>query len=256
MPLSFVGIIPARYESSRFPGKPLCNIAGKSMIQWVWESAKKWEHWKEVYIATDDLRIERACEDMGIPCMQTASHHTDCLDRAAEVVERLESYKALSADRYVVIQGDEPLFNADSLNTDLTPPIVNFYTEVQDQDELYDPNAVKVVVSTHSRAIYFSRYTVPYHDAKTRRINDMKLVCYKQLGIYSFSAEGIAKYASHTPSYLENIEGIGLNRLIEREIPIHMRYTEHDSISVDTPADRDRVEEMIRERSQACITKE
>jgi len=173
----------------------------------------------------------------------TRDDHLDCLDRAAEAVDILSS-KGIGADRYIIIQGDEPLFNTNSLNTDLSPPIVNFYTETNDNSELYDPNCVKVVITKNKKALYFSRYTIPYHETKTQK-GENKLICYKQLGIYSFSQDGLKKYASLAPSYLENIEGIGLNRLLEHDINIDMRHTKYDSISVDTEEDRLRVINLI-----------
>ena len=247
--LTFVGIIPARYQSSRFPGKPLCDICGNPMIQWVYESAKKWPYWQEVYIATDDERIQKSCKENGIPCIMTKDTHLDCLDRAGEVVDILEE-QGKGADRYVVIQGDEPLFNVRTLDVDLSPQIVNFYTEVQDLDELEGDiaaNAVKVVISNSKKALYFSRYTVPYHAENVRRSDD-EFVCYKQIGVYSFSANGLRIYCALKPSYNECLEGIGLNRLLDNDIDIDMRYTPYDSVSVDTEEDRQRIIKLVKER--------
>lgn len=248
----FIGIIPARYQSSRFPGKPLCDILGKPMIARVYESVKKWDKWKEIYVATDDSQIQIKCKDLNIPVVLTRNTHQDCLDRSAEVVEILEAENK-GGDRYIIIQGDEPLFNVETLNTDLSPSIINFYTEVKDVREKYDSNAVKVVVSCNQKAIYFSRYSVPYHDEKTKRTNDKEVV-FKQIGVYVFSSEMIKTYTNLKPTSLENLEGIGLNRLIEHDINIHMRYTTYDSISVDTPEDRNRIIELLRNQySQAGL---
>jgi len=242
----FIGIIPARYASSRFPGKPLCDLSGKMMIQRVYESVMKWDHWKAVYVAADSKEIGESCKNNNIPCIMTGDHHLDCLDRAAEVVRLLEHINK-GADKYIVIQGDEPLFNADTLNVDLSPSIINFYTEVQDEKELYDPNAVKVVVSKNQNALYFSRFSVPYHDEKTKR-NNVDVVINKQIGVYVFTGEMLKLYSNLKPSYLENAEGIGLNRLLENDVNIGMRYTQYDSISVDTPQDQQRIIEMIGRR--------
>jgi len=242
----YVGIIPARYQSSRFPGKPLCDILGKPMIQRVYESVKQWDKWEEVYVATDSDEIWDECRRLDIPVLITKDTHQDCLDRAAEVVEKLEE-NGIVADKYIVIQGDEPLFNVDTLNTDLSPSIINFYTEVHDQYDMYDSNAVKVVVSRNNKAIYFSRYSVPYHDEKTTRSND-KVTILKQIGVYVFTGETLKIYNKLKPTPLENMEGIGLNRLIENDIEIHMRHTDHDSISVDTPDDRNRIIKIIRQK--------
>jgi 3-deoxy-manno-octulosonate cytidylyltransferase (CMP-KDO synthetase) len=245
----FIGIIPARYASSRFPGKPLCDLVGKTMIQRVYESVMKWDHWKAVYVATDSQKIVDSCKKDNIPCIMTGDYHLDCLDRAAEVVSILES-KGNGADKYIVIQGDEPLFNSDTLNVDTSSSIVNFYTEVHDEKELYDPNAVKVVVSKNQNALYFSRFSVPYHDEKTKR-NNVDIVIHKQIGVYVFSGEMLKLYSALKPTYLENAEGIGLNRLLENDVNVSMRYTPYDSISVDTTEDRDRIIKIIERMTHA-----
>jgi len=242
--MTFVGIIPARYASTRFPGKPLCDIAGKPMIWHVYQSVMKWKKWQAVYVATDDQRIVTACQKLGIPSITTKNTHTDCLDRAAEVVEILEK-RDEAADRYIIIQGDEPLFNVETLNCDLSADIINFFTEVKDPQEIYDPNAVKVVVSDNWKAIYFSRYSIPYHDKKTKRSNQEPQIL-KQIGVYVFSGDRLKQYTSMSQSYLESMEGIGLLRLLEAGIGIQMMHTEHDSISVDTDEDRQRIVSLIR----------
>lgn len=243
---TYIGIIPARYKSTRFPGKPLCDICGKPMIWHVYNSVMKWPKWKEVYVATDSKGIVEKCAELGIPSIMTREDHTDCLDRSAEVAQKLEAENR-GATKYIVIQGDEPLFNVDTLNVDLSPEIINFYTEVQDNDDLYDANAVKVVVSKKQRALYFSRYSIPYHEPKTKR-TDEPVVIYKQIGVYVFTGQMLKLYSSLEPSLLENMEGIGLNRLLENDTDVHMRYTEYDSISVDTESDRQRIISLIEKR--------
>jgi len=207
----------------------------------------KWPRWKAVYVATDSTEIAKKCTELAIPCIVTRVDHTDCLDRAAEVAEKLEKENK-GAEKYIIIQGDEPLFNVETLNTDLSPSIINFYTKVQNASDLYDINAVKVVVSKKGKALYFSRYSIPYHNEKTKRTND-EVVIYKQIGVYVFTGETLRLYANLTPCPLENMEGIGLNRLLENDIDVYMRYTQHDSISVDTPEDRDRIISLIKQHS-------
>lgn len=250
--IKYIGIIPSRYGSSRYRGKPLCDLKGKTMIRRVYESSIQWKKWYKVYVATDDDRIQNECIKNNIPVIMTSVYHTDCLDRAAEVVGILETkdeYKSMNPNlvRYIIIQGDEPLFNVDTLNVDLKPNIVNWYTEVKDKRELYDANCVKVVVSHNEKCIYFSRHTVPFHDEKTKRDKSLNLKCYKQIGVYSFRGEELKNFTNMKSTYLEKMEGIGLLRLIENDIDIDMRYTKHDSISVDTPEDRERILELINE---------
>lgn len=244
---TFTGIIPARYASSRFPGKPLCDICSKPMLWHTYQSVMKWPHWKEVLVATDSLEIAKVCSEYSIPYLMTRADHTDCLDRVAEAVSILERDRR-SSDKYIIIQGDEPLFNVETLNVDLSAPIINFYTSVQDDAELYDTNAVKVVISKASRALYFSRYSIPFHDEKTRRPG-AELNIYKQIGVYVFTGETIKQYSELKTSSLEALEGIGLLRLLENDIDIYMRYTEHDSISVDTPEDQQRIVRIVENRS-------
>jgi 3-deoxy-manno-octulosonate cytidylyltransferase (CMP-KDO synthetase) len=181
---------------------------------------------------------------LNIPYIMTKNTHTDCLDRAAEVVGILEKSNT-GAGKYIIIQGDEPLFNVKTLDVDLSPSIINFYTEVKEEQEKYDSNTVKVVVSKNKKAVYFSRYSIPYHDEKTKRNYD-KVKIYKQICAYVFKGEMLKLYTDLKTTDLENMEGIGLNRLIENDIEIHMRHTEYDSISVDVPEDKDRVANIIK----------
>tara|TARA_Y100000310_G_scaffold341482_1_gene440763 strand:- start:3815 stop:4561 length:747 start_codon:yes stop_codon:yes gene_type:complete len=218
------------------------------MVCKTYYSAKEWPLWTKIYVATDDQRVVDACEERGIPAIMTRDDHTDCLDRANEAVEQIEASGEI-ADRYIVIQGDEPLFNPDTLNVDFSPEVVNFYTQVQDKDEIGDVNAVKVVVSRRQKALYFSRHTVPYSDKATRR-SDEPLRVYKQIGVYSFSSRMLRQYCNLSPSYLENLEGIGLLRFLENDIDINMRYTKYDSVSVDTEEDRQRILDILNNQEK------
>jgi len=243
--MKFIGLIPARYASTRLPGKPLCDIGGKPMIEHVYNSAAKWEKWTGLYVATDDEKIRSCCEERKIPVIMTRSDHTDCLDRCSEAADKLLD-QGISADRYIIIQGDEPLFNVETLNTDYRHENINFYTTINEVDDVPDPNVPKVVVSKTGRALYFSRFGVPYANPKTCRTNG-RPVYYKQIGVYAMSLEQLRLYVSLSSTSLENFEGIGLNRLLENDYEIHMAFTEHDSLSVDTEEDRQRVERVYLE---------
>ena len=242
--MKYVGIIPARYASSRFPGKPLCDLLGKPMIQRVYESALEWQQWHHLCVATDSRLIYDTCAELSIPCTMTHSNHLDCIDRCYEAAINLQT-EGVEGDRYIIIQGDEPLFDANTLDVDLTPEIVNFYTRVKIESEINDPNCVKVVVSSKQKAIYFSRHSIPYSNKATSRgVRDN--VCYKQLGVYSMSLDKLKTFHDLEPSFLEKSEGIGLLRLIDNDFDVSMRYAEHDSISIDTPEDMNRVLEILR----------
>lgn len=241
--LKLVGIIPARYNSSRFPGKPLVDLLGKPLIWHVYHSARRYDKFSKLLVATDDSRIVDECSLHGIECLMTSKEHQDCLDRSAEVVSILNNAGELY-DRYITIQGDEPMFNPIILNQDLSPEVVNFYTKINIEEEIDDPNVVKVVVSKGLKAIYYSRYSIPYSANKTRK-QTYDVTFDKQLGLYSFSADALLKYNKLGVSHLESVEGIGLLRLIENDVPIHMRYSDYDSISVDTPDDLEYVKTIL-----------
>lgn len=241
--MDFIGIIPARYGSSRFPGKPLCDINGRPMIYHVYQSVIKSDKFKQVYVATDDERIVEACKSFDIPTIMTSVDHKDCLDRCCEAMKILKK-KKIVADRYVIIQGDEPLFNVETLYVDMYPECLNFFTESK-PEEKEDPNCVKVAVtSAKDRALYFSRFSIPYDDKNTRKIDTEKVV-YKQIGVYSFSERMLALYGKMDVSYLEGLEGIGLNRFLEGGVEVSMRYTKHDSVSVDTEEDRQKIIKIL-----------
>lgn len=244
--MDFIGIIPARYNSSRFPGKVLCNICGKTMIEWVFESVSKWNKWRHIYVATDNDIVAKKCSEKSIPYIMTSENHVDCLDRVFEAAKKLKK-DGIVADRYITIQGDEPLFNVKSLDIDLTPQIVNLYTETQYDKELFDSNCVKVVFNNNLQALYFSRYGIPYFNKKVSRL-DKKFTIYKQIGVYSFSLDMLQLYHFLPVSDLEASEGIGLNRLLENGIDVFMRYTPFDSVSVDTESDRQRIVNIVKEK--------
>ena len=176
----------------------------------------------------------------------TKDTHIDCIDRCYEAAIRL-GHDGITADRYIIIQGDEPLFDSRILDIDLSPEVVNLYTTVEASDEIDDPNCVKVVVSNSERAIYFSRFSIPHFNKKTARATEENKVL-KQIGVYSLSLDRLKFFHDTSPSFLENKEGIGMLRFIENDIDVNMRYTQYDSVSVDTPNDRKKVIDILRER--------
>ncbi len=130
--MKIIGIIPARFGSTRYRGKPLCDILGKPMILRVYESAKKWDKWYKLYVATDDERISNCCDKYNIPWLMTDVKHKDCLDRCAEAAEILKN-QGIEADRYIIIQGDEPLFDIKIFkDVDMQYDNINFYSKIID----------------------------------------------------------------------------------------------------------------------------
>lgn len=238
----FIGIIPARYDSRRFPGKPLCDIDGITMIRRVYEQAIKWDKFDNVYVATDSDLIKEECEKWHIPIIMTSPRHNDCLDRAWEISDKLKEI-GRDAKYYIIIQGDEPLFNVKTLDVEYDSPCINFYTE--SINDVHDPNSVKVVISKTGKALYFSRFSLPYCNEQTKR-SDLQSPVYKQIGTYMFTGKMLKIYHELGPSMLENAEGIGLNRLLENDYVVQMKYTKCDSISVDTEQGRDKVVQILR----------
>ena len=248
MKLTFTGIIPARLQSTRLPGKPLVDINGKPMIWHVYQAAKKWKHFKNVYVATGDQEIVDICTTLNIPCIITVREHSDCLDRCAEVVEILTTTKH-ATDRYVIIQGDEPMFNSKLLDIDeelYQETCINFYKHVKGVADKEDINIPKVIMDKTGKAIYFSRASIPNYHLNTARTNQHPQI-FKQIGVYVFQGDILILFSQFPKSVLEESEGIGLNRFIYHGRPIHMVETSYDSYGVDTPDDLKRVTLMMEQ---------
>lgn len=228
---SVMGVIPARYNSTRFPGKPLVDIFGKPMIYWV---AKRVEaSCLEAYcVATDDLRIFSTCEGYGIPCVMTSEECTNGTERVAEVAQQ-KPY-----DFFINIQGDEPCIDIDSINEMVLNlqkcENVNFLQAVSlmdDQDSIADPTVVKVAITSQNHVIYYSRAPIPYPR------NGERSEYYKCLGLYLYSKEFLEKYSSLEPTKLEEIELIEQLRVLENNLQIKAVLVSDDSCSIDTPED-------------------
>ncbi len=244
--MKIIGIIPARYASTRFPGKPLALIAGKSLIQRVVEQCQKAKSLSEVVVATDDERIARVAQAFCRVEMTLADHPSGS-DRIAEVAGRL------AGDAVVNIQGDEPLIApavidavADALAQNeistAATPITNFA-------ELDNPNVVKVVVNAAGRALYFSRRTIPYlREAASRPVPE-QLAAFpflKHLGIYGYRRETLLRLVKFPVSPLENAEKLEQLRALEHGIGIAVVKVDYDSVGVDLPEDVKRVEAILR----------
>jgi len=233
------GIIPARYASSRFPGKPLATILGKQMISIVYERARRSRLLSEVLVATDDERILKACADLGIPARMTSAAHGSGTDRAAEVARELD------AGLIVNIQGDEPVLDPgaiDALVEALQDPSVvmaSLMTRVKDAAAFEDLNRVKVVVDKDRNALYFSRTPIPC------RAPDG---FFQHIGIYGYRKEFLFRFCALPPSELEKAERLEQLRALENGYRIRMVETAHSTLSVDTPRDIIEVEKYLREK--------
>ena len=240
------GIIPARYQSTRFPGKPLADIDGRPMIWHVFNQARQCPELSTVVLATDNDRIRSVAEKYDIPVVMTRDDHPSGTDRVLEAACKMK----LPAESVILnIQGDEPLLESDMLAELVQPfskPQVQATTlarEISSQ-EAASPDLVKVVFSHDNTALYFSRSPIPFHRDKTKN------QYYGHIGIYAFRMQTLAKFVALDQSRLEVTERLEQLRLLENNIPLHIVLTEHRSIGVDRPEDIQVVEEIILKKGK------
>jgi 3-deoxy-manno-octulosonate cytidylyltransferase (CMP-KDO synthetase) len=237
------GIIPARYASSRFPGKPLIDIQGKSMIQRVYEEAKKSKLLHKVVVATDDERILAHVNSFGGDAVMTAEHHPSGTDRSNEAL------KLLSEDiRYVInIQGDEPFIDyrqIDELATVLHDGSVELATQmirVKTYEELFDMGEVKIVLNNKHEALYFSRMVIPFIKGINEREWHLHHPFYRHVGMYAYRADVLDKITQLPVSSLEKAESLEQLRWLEHGFKIKCITTQFESHCIDTPEDIDKV---------------
>jgi len=253
MPTKAIAIIPARYGSTRLPGKPLIDILGRPMIQHVWERVKRSNEIERVIVATDDERVYNVVKGFGGEVHLTSKNHLTGTDRIAEVVRGLPFY----TDIIVNIQGDEPLIEPDMVDQvvkilidDHKASIGTLCRKIGDIKEIMDPNIVKVVFDKECFALYFSRSPIPYYrdDEQGLKTQDSRLknVYYKHLGIYSYRRDVLLRLSSMKPNNLENAERLEQLRALENGLRIKVEQTEGDTIGVDTEEDLERVRRRLR----------
>jgi 3-deoxy-manno-octulosonate cytidylyltransferase (CMP-KDO synthetase) len=236
-----IGIIPARYASTRFPGKPLAMLGRKPMIQWVYEGANSlFEH---LVVATDDQRIYDAVEAFGGKVVMTSPHHASGTERCAEAASLYEGSTGLRF-RYVVnIQGDEPLIETRQLEILLDcmrlpyTPVATLIRPLDSLEELHNPHVVKVVVDLNHRALYFSRSPIPAVRDADQEGGSTSPVFYAHIGLYAFSREVLEEVVSLPPTPLEQSESLEQLRWMQHGIAIRTAVTSLPSRGVDTPED-------------------
>ena len=230
-----IGIIPARYQSTRFPGKPLADICGKPMIWWVYQQVIKVSRFSDVLVAIDDDRIRAVCEIYGIKYIMTKNNHPEHISRIHEVSEKIK------ADLYVCINGDEPLISPLCIEQILPKPCPSgFYfggamRKLTNPSETIDPANIKIATSGDGRCIYMSRTPIPY--PKGTLLFDYN----KYVGIECFSKEALDFFVQHQQGTLEKIEDIDHLRFLEAGKELVFTYVDSESISVDTPKDLEKV---------------
>ncbi len=251
-----VAIIPARWASSRFPGKPLARIRDKPMVQWVAEQAGKARLVSEVIVATDDVRIADAVREFGGNAVMTSPDHPSGTDRIAEVAEGIE------CDIVVNVQGDEPLIPPENIDAAVEAlrnapevPVSTLMLKIDTREEIFDPNVTKVVTDQNGFALYFSRAPIPFdrdgwpgieRGTDTNSINP-DLVWYKHIGLYAYRKTFLMEFPRLGVSKLETAEKLEQLRILENGYSIKTALTDKNSIGVDCPEDIVSVERMLEE---------
>ena len=240
--MKIIGVIPARYRSSRFPGKPLVSICGKPMIYWVYQQAMKVKEFDEVYIATDDERIKTACDEHNMNVIMTSENHKTGSDRVAEVATKVEG------DLFVNVQGDEPVINPEMIRQvisifleDESVYFGSLKKEITDPEEINATSTVKVVTDDNGDAMYFSRSVIPSNckDGNLARI-------FRHVGIYAYKRDFLKTFSEMEQTELELGEGIEPLRAMQKGYKMRLKETEYSSIGVDLPEHVAKVERLIR----------
>lgn len=250
--MKIVGIIPARYNSVRFPGKPLIDILGKPMIQHVYERAAQVALFQQVIVATDDVRIQQAVQHFGGQVQMTSADHQTGTDRLAEVAQSLD------ADIVVNVQGDEPFIAPEMIEQAIQPlledaavAIGTLKHPITMPEELFNPNVVKVVTDIAQRAIYFSRSPIPHIKGKDMRRDPFPTAFfYRHIGLYAYRRDFLLKFITlpHTP--LEIAEGLEQLRALEHGYIVEVVETDQESVGVDTPEDVEKITALLSHVSQ------
>ena len=236
------GIIPARYGSSRLPGKPLKEICGHPMIWWVYERVRYDLMMDEIVVATDDDRIKNACDTMKIPVIMTSDAHRTAADRLQEVSE------IIKADFYVQLNGDEPLITSEAIDAAIPKDVpqnveygTNIITEISDAAEVIDLSNIKMVFNNEMNALYMSRTPIPYP------FKSLDFKYYKHIGIIGYNKKMLDFYKNSDPGRFEKIEGIDTLRFIDYGKQLKLSIVPFcNSLSVDTEKDLDLVRELIK----------
>lgn len=241
--MKILGVIPARYASSRFPGKPLVDIHGKTMIRRVYEQAKQCKLLCDVVVATDDERICREIQSFGGDVVLTSPQHNNGTERCAEVAGNS------NVDVVINIQGDEPFIQPEQIDTlarcfdSPGTQIATLIKQHELDDILRNPARIKVTINKYLQALYFSRSIIPY--LRTTGNQQLSTVYYKHIGIYGYRKDVLLDIVQLPPSMLELTESLEQLRWLENGYPIQCALTDHESLAVDTPED---LEEILKRK--------
>lgn len=249
--MKVVGVIPARYQSSRFPGKPLADICGKPMIWWVYQQCKKVEEFDEVYVATDSAEIEKECTALGINVVMTSQEHQTGTDRVGQVAQMV------SADVIVNIQGDEPLLEPETIRAAILPfyrdaslQVSNLMTKIIDPVDVVNNTVPKVITNEQGIGIFLTRAPAPYPKGS------IGFSYYKQVCVYGFRSDALKFFCEYGKKYgkakIEAIEDIEILRFIENGYKIQYVEVDSQTVAVDTQKDLEKVRAIVRRMQQGC----
>lgn len=245
--MKIIGVIPARYKSSRFQGKPLVDICGKPMIWWVYQQCKKVEDFAEVYVATDDERIYNECQRLDIQVIMTSDSHMTGTDRICEVA------KKIPADLIVNVQGDEPLLEPETIKAAIQPfyknkelLVSNLMTKIKDPIEVVNFTVPKVITNKDGIGVYLTRATAPYPKGS------LDFAYYKQVCVYGFKPQALKFFYEYGQTYgkgrAEKVEDIEILRFIENGYKVQFIEVDSDTVAVDTPNDLEKVRHLVQNR--------
>ena len=246
--MKVLGVIPARYASTRLPGKPLVDVAGKPLLQWVIEGSKSSQKISEIVVATDHEAIVNLAQKCGVTAIMTDPNLPSGSDRVWAAA------KGYEADLLINIQGDEPLITGQLLDSLVEP----FESDIQlematlgrelNNEDLKSPNTAKIVLNIRQEALYFSRFPIPY--SRALAIEDTKLASLKHIGLYAYRAKFLETFCKQAPTALENYEGLEQLRALYLGARIKVVKVDHDSWGVDTPDDIAKIERLLEKRNK------
>ncbi|UBM59322.1 3-deoxy-manno-octulosonate cytidylyltransferase [Marinilongibacter aquaticus] len=244
--MNIIGIIPARFASTRFPGKPLVDIKGKTMIRRVYEQVQKAKKISDVIVATDDERIVAEIEKIGGRAIMTADYHESGTERCAEVLEKIG--QDLKVDYVVNIQGDEPFINPDLIDElceilDRETKLATAVLKIKESAVLFDPNVVKAVIGENGQALYFSRQAIPFVRGEEPENWLKHASFYKHIGIYAYRADILKEIVKLPMHRLESTEKLEQLRWLGHGYPIRVCETQFESVGIDTPEDLQKVKD-------------
>ena len=243
--MKIIAVIPARYASTRFPGKPLVDICGKPMIWWVYNRVSKIKQFDEIYVATDDIRIEKVCKKYKINVIMTKNNHPNHIDRIQEVSEKIQ------ADYYICVNGDEPLIDPVSIQ-EIIPKIedndnivfIGARRKLTDPAETIDSANIKMVIGNNNLCMYLSRTPIPYPKGS------LFIDYWKYVGIECFNKKALDFFTNTKMGVIEKVEDIDHIRFLENGIKIYFKEVQSESLSVDTPKDLEKVIKIIDEKNE------